>query len=189
MLFGVDTSGKIGEGNIYIAVVEHRNSNFLPLLRDVVRKRHRALASRKRVKGSELTEKELDWIVKNFDSRFSASFIGINAFSNLRDNLLATKDWKLKILASAIFLTSKNAVNSDDVILVDRDYSEDVMERLFSYLKMLFKINGKNPIFETGTSFNDAITKADLIARCARKGKIKMREFKQVEIIRLVRML
>lgn len=189
MLFGIDTSGKIGEGNIYIAVVEHKNTNFVSLLRDIVRKRHRALASRRRFKAAELTENELAWAARNFDSNYSASFMGISTFSKLRDVLHTSKNWKLKILAASIFLTCGNKVNTDDMVLVDRDYSEDVMEHLFNYMKLLFQAKEKKPIIETGSSFNEIITRADIIAGCARKGKVKPRELKEKEILTLVRML
>lgn len=187
MLFGVDTSGKIGEGNIYIAVVEHRNTDFMPLLRDVVRKRHRALAERRRIKASELTENELGWISRSFDSGYSASFIGINTFSGVRGRMMAFKNWKLKVLASAIFLTCPRSLKNEDVILVDRDYSENVMSDVFRYMRLLFEINGKKPIIEAGTSFNEVIAKADLIAGCARRGKVKTRELKEKDIMETAR--
>ncbi|MCX6815204.1 MAG: hypothetical protein NTY20_06160 [Candidatus Aenigmarchaeota archaeon] len=140
MLFGIDASGKIGEGNIYIAVVEHKNTDFISLLRDVVRKRHNALASRRRIKASALTENEFECISKNFDSPYSVSFIGINSFFHLRNKMRDYKHWKFKILASAIFLTCDRMVKTGDVILVDRDYTEDVMSVLFKYMKLLFEV-------------------------------------------------
>lgn len=59
MLFGVDTSGKIGEGNLYIAVVRHKDSDFMKHLRERVSRRNRAVSVRRRIKASSLKEDEL----------------------------------------------------------------------------------------------------------------------------------
>lgn len=189
MLFGVDTSGKIGEGNLYIAIVRHKDSDFMERLREKVSKRNRAVSVRRRIKASSLKEDELQWVSRNFNSDFSCHALTISDFSNIRKNILSVGNWRFKALSCVIYLACKNHVKSDDVILVDRDYSENVMKKIFEYVKFLFKYHGKQVIVESGDSFNEIIAKADLIAGCGRKNVIKPRKIEIKEIIKLVRLL
>lgn len=98
-------------------------------------------------------------------------------------------NWRFKALSCVIYLASKNHVKSGDVILIDRDYSEDVMKKIFEHVKFLFKYHGKQVIVESGDSFNEIIAKADLIAGCGRKNVIKPHKIEIKEIIKLVRLL
>ncbi len=189
MLFGVDTSGKIGEGNLYIAVVKHKDSNFMKLLREKISKRHRALASRRRIKSSSLKKEELSWVIENFDTDFACSVLTIADFSKLRKELMRISNWKFKVLACAIYLTSRDIVKSNDVLLIDRDYSSGVMMKIFEYLKFFFKLSGKVIIAESGNSFNETIAKADLIAGCGRRKVITPKKLSTLKIKRLVKLL
>lgn len=189
MLFGIDTSGKIGEGNLYIAVVRHKDSDFMKLLREKVRKRHRALASRRRIKASSLRKEELSWVADNFDTMFSCSVVTISDFSRLRDNLMHISNWKFKILSCAIYLTCKDMIKARNVLLIDRDYSENVMRKVFDYTKFFFMLSKRDIIAESGDSFNDTVAKADLIAGCGRKGVIIPKKLSTVKINSLVKML
>lgn len=189
MLFGIDSSGKIGEGNLYVGVVEYKSSNFTTLLRNKVRKRHKALASRRRIKASSLTKKELEWVKKSFDSNYSGIVLTRSTFSELKEKLSNMSDWKFKVLAAVIYISCKDMVKSGDVILIDRDYSENVMKRLFLYVKRFFEIEKKKVVIESGTSFNEVIENADLIAGCIRRKIIKTREVRTKKIIKLVKIL
>jgi len=186
MLFGVDTSGKIGEGNLFIAAVKHENTDFMGKLREMIAKRHRGLSGRRRIKASFLNDKELAFVAHNIRSQHEGSVLTISDFSEIRKNVCNLRDWKIKSLAAAIYMSSKRIVKNGDVVLVDRDYSEDVMKNLLAYLKTMFASDGKNVTMESGTSFNEVIAKADLIAGCLRKGTIKPNKINVKEITRLV---
>jgi hypothetical protein len=189
MLFGVDTSGKIGEGNLYMAVVRHKDSDFMKLLRERVSKRNRAMSLRRRIKASSLKEDELRWVSQNFNSGFSCYALTISDFSEIRKAVLSARDWKFKTLSSLIYITCRNYTKNGDVLLIDRDYSEDVMKTVFGYVKAIFKMHGIDVIVESGDSFNEIIAKADLIAGCCRKNVIKPHEVETKEIIRMIRLL
>jgi len=189
MLYGVDTSGKIGEGNLYIAIVRHEETDIMNILRDKVRRRHRGLSSRRRIKASYLTRDELGWVVNNFKSRHDGVVLSIPDFSDIKKHVSHFKSWKIKVLASAIYLGCRRIVKTGDIILVDRDYSENVMKNLFDYLGCLFKSDKKNVVIESGTSFNEVIAKADLIAGCMRRNVIKPRKISIKEIIRLAKLM
>lgn len=189
MLFGVDTSGKIGEGNLYIAVVGHKDSDFMKQLRERVSARNKALSSRRRVKASSLKEDELSWVSQKFNSDFSCSALKISDFSEVRKRIFYLNNWKFRALSCAIYLVCKNHVKSGDVVLIDRDYSENVMKNIFEYVRILFKSHGKEVIVESGDSFNETVAKADLIAGCGRKGVIKPHKIDPKEILKLVKLL
>jgi hypothetical protein len=174
---------------LYIAIVRHEETNIMALLREKVRKRHRGLADRRRIKASDLIEHELIWLINNFKPRYDGIALTISDFSDIKENTSYIKDWKIKILASAVYLTCRDLVKSGDVILIDRDYSENVMKNLFNYLELLFRTEGKKVVIESGTSFNEVIAKADLIAGCLRGGVIRARKAPIKEITRLVKML
>lgn len=187
MLFGVDTSGKIGEGNLYIAIVGHEKTDIMHIIREKLNKRHGGLASRRRIKASTLKDDELDLVVKNIKHGYEGVVLTISDFSEIKKRASCIKDWKIKALAAAIYLCSRRIVKKSDVVLVDRDYSEDVMKNLFSYMKTLLSGEGKDVVFESGTSFNEVIGKADLIAGCLRRGRIRPRKIEVKEIVRLVK--
>lgn len=189
MLYGIDTSGKIGEGNLYVAIVRHEETNIMDKLRVKVRRRHKGLSSRRRIKASYLTRDELGWLLKNFRSIHDGVILSISAFSNIKKRASHIKSWKIKALAAAIYLAGRRIIKSGDVVLVDRDYSEDVMKSLFNYLSQLFKADEKDVTFESCTSFNEVIAKADLIAGCMRRDVIKPRKISPKEIIRLSKSL
>src|SRR3990167_2856150 len=164
MLFGIDTSGKIGQGSLYISIVENRQTSILDDLRKKVEKRHMALASRRRIKASNLNSVELNWFIENFGSKYSCSYLSIGAFSFLRNKFMRVKNWQFKILACTFYLAMKKNVKDGDVVLIDRDYSEDVMKLLMKYLHLIMDYSGKiNIAIETGTSFNEVIVFADMI--------------------------
>lgn len=189
MLLGVDTSGKIGQGNLYIAIVKHRDSDFMKLLREKIRKRNKAIASRRRIKASSLNKEELLWVAKNFDTYFTCSVLTISDFSKLRKELMSISNWKFKILSCVIYVTCRDKVKSNDVLLIDRDYSHNMMKRIFEYLKFFFKLSKKNIIAESGDSFNETIAKADLIAGCGRNKIITPTKLSTGKIKRLVKLL
>jgi hypothetical protein len=110
-------------------------------------------------------------------------------FSELRKRISYLNNWKFKVLSCAIYLSCKNHVKSGNVILIDRDYSENVMKTIFGYVRILFKTHGNEVIVESGDSFNETIAKADLIAGCGRKGVIKPHRIEPKEILKLVKLL
>jgi len=187
MLFGIDTSGKIGEGNLYIAIVAHEKDDLMSALRERLNKRHGGLASRRRIKASTLNDSELDFVAKNVRHGYDGALLSISDFAEVKKKTSNISNWKIKTLAAAIYLCSRRIVKMSDVVLVDRDYSEDVMKNIFSYLKVLFKRDGKDVVFESGTSFNEVIGKADLIAGCLRRGRINPRKIEVKELIRYMK--
>ncbi|MBI4439005.1 hypothetical protein HY640_03690 [Candidatus Woesearchaeota archaeon] len=190
MLFGIDTSGKIGQGGLYISIVENRQTSILNDLRKKVEKRHMALASRRRIKASNLNSAELNWFIENFGSKYSCSYLSIGTFSFLRNKFMRVKNWQFKILACTFYLAMKKHVKDGDVVLIDRDYSEDVMKLLMKYLHLIMDYSGKlNVTAETGTSFNEVIVLADMIAGCGKRGALKCAEIKPEEISYLMRIL
>jgi hypothetical protein len=190
MLFGVDTSGKIGQGNLYVAAIEYQKTDILADLRTKVAKRHKALASRRRMKASELNDNEKKWFIDNFSLNYSSSCLSIPVFSQLRCKFMYIKNWRFKILASAIYLTLKNRVKDSDVILLDRDYSEDVMKHLKRCIEFLFSLDNKHDVVvDVGTSFNEVIALADLVAGCSSHRIAKFKELQLREIEDMVRLL
>jgi len=187
MLYGVDTSGKIGEGSLYIAIVRHEETGIMNILRDKVRRRHKGLSSRRRIKASYLTKDELGWVLKNFKSRHDGVALSIPDFSDIKKHASHIKSWKIKVLAAAIYLAGRRIIKSGDVVLIDRDYSGDVMKSLLYYLRSLFAADKKEVTFESGTSFNEVIAKADLIAGCMRRNVIMPRKTSVKEVIRLAK--
>jgi len=186
MLFGIDTSGKIGEGNLFIATVKHENTDVMDKLREMIAKRHRGLSGRRRIKASSLNHKELAFAAANIKSQYGGAVLTISDLSEVRKSVCNIRDWKIKSLAAAVFLSARKIVRNGDVVLVDRDYSEDVMRNLLAYLKTIFASEGKNIAVESGTSFNDVIAKADLIAGCLRKSVIKPGKIQAKDVIKLV---
>jgi len=190
MLFGVDTSGKIGQGNLYLSVVEYKQTDIMEKLREKVSKRHMALASRRRIKATDLKESELKWFVDNFLLKYSASILSISSFSALRKEMLNVKDWKFKTLASSIYFSSKNLIRNNDVLLIDRDYSENVMKSILAYTRTLFeKLDRKNVIVEVGTSFNEVIAIADIVAGCAKRKQVDCKKLKPKDLAEILRSL
>ena len=62
MLIGVDTSGKIGQGNLFTVAVVYEKSEMMNGLRKRISKRHPGLANRRRIKASDLKKDELEWL-------------------------------------------------------------------------------------------------------------------------------
>lgn len=185
-LIGVDTSGKIGEGNLFIAAVEYRKTDFLERLRKKVRKRNPGIASRRRIKANELNDIELQWIARNFNANYNSTNLPITGYASLKRNLLRVPAWKFKTLAAAIFLTAQELTKEGDVMLIDRDYSENVMPLVLENVKVLFEKGNKHVIVESGTSYNEVIALADLIAGCSRRKAVQAKELNAEEILKVL---
>lgn len=187
MLFGVDTSGKIGQGTLYISIVEDGKTSVLSELRKKIEKRHLALASRRRIKASNLNQLELKWFIDSLPLNYDSSCLSISTFSKLRKRFMNVKNWKIKILACAVYITSRRIVANDAVILIDRDYSEDVMKNLIKYIGLFFEYFDTNRVVvDVGTSFNEVIALADIVAGCSKRSVMTCREIKYEEIEKLM---
>ena len=189
MLIGVDTSGKIGEGNLFAAAVVFEKSDIMVKLREKVAKRHQALANRRRIKASDLKKNELEWFKENLNLKYSGITLGISDFVLIKKAVCDLQDWKIKTLASLFFMLCGNTAKTNDVILIDRDYSEKVMDNIIKYVTYLFNKTKRKVIVEVGTSFNEVIAEADLIAGCMRKKIIRSKNLNTKELISLVKIL
>jgi len=87
------------------------------------------------------------------------------------------------MLGHIIFELIRQKASNKDVVLIDRDYDVVRMKYLCEVVRALAKQVCLDIFVETGTSFNDAIALADLIAGCARKKIIKSREISTKKII------
>jgi len=182
MIIGVDSSGKIGSTMYIAAVFLDHDETVLKQLRKKVKSRHLALASRRRIKANALRKSELDFVRQTIKSNYEIIKLPATQYRVLKQKSKNVPRWKFAMLSHIIFELIKKNIHNKDVILIDRDYDIVRMKYLCERIMSLAKQAGLDIFVETGTSFNDAIALADLVAGCARKKVIKSKELSTKKI-------
>ncbi|KXB00437.1 hypothetical protein AKJ42_00670 [candidate division MSBL1 archaeon SCGC-AAA261C02] len=176
MIFGVDTSGKINQLPMWVGVVKPKRRGILEELKKSVARRKPVISARRRLNGRYLNQGEIEKLVEN--TSFSVGLLRAPVYASCLRNFRSLHDPKVRVLASVIFLTLKDLpIREEDVILVDKDYDYDKMRFLCSSIGFLLrKFEGKNLDVEVGTSYNESIGLADIVAKLGRLGKLQASE-------------
>lgn len=189
-MLALDTSGKLNDFPIVVAVSKVDKTKIINELREKVRKRSAGIASRRRIKSSDLTDEELEWFINRIDFPFKAvecdslQYRTFKLHENLTDFRHAEmlrfscilyqqrKKWKFEFLSLLYYAGISGMAKSDEEILIDKDYDSVSMQFIEVMLKDLMlkwnNIHVKISIAEK----DDAIVAADLIAGAARRGLI-----------------
>ncbi|MCK4405649.1 MAG: hypothetical protein KAV43_03990 [Hadesarchaea archaeon] len=187
MIVGIDTSGKIDQLPMWIGVVRPMQRGILDNLRKSVGGRAPVLLARRRLDGKYLNQEEIETLKKNVN--LSSKVLRAPAYASCIWDFRSLHDPKVRILASAILLTLRNLrVQEEDVILIDKDYDYDKMRFLCSSVAFLLrKFEGKDLNVEVGTSYNESIGLADIVAKLARLGRLHADELGTDELKDIMR--
>jgi hypothetical protein len=179
MIVGVDTSGKIKQAPLYVAIVRLDRKD--DAIRKVIKKagaRKSVLLSRRSVKAVDLTEDELKFFMQNLKNPYAVSVLTVGKLRGFVNVFRNVRNWRYKLLAAQIHFTSERYVVPSDVVVIDRDYTSVVMDELCNCVKRLFKADGKEVHVLVGSRYTeDAIALADLVAGSARKSAVLARKF------------
>ena len=187
MLFGLDTSGKVGQCTMYIAVVkaDKNDDKFQETVRSIVLPRHKGLATRRKIKSSDLTRNEREKICKLINkSDYFLRELTSDTCRKLTKKYRYASQLEVKLFASCVHITCHHEVKDGDVILIEREYSnEEQLTSLTKFVEILFKeINKINVHVEIGLSISPTIDKADKIAGCGRSNIINAEPITEKEL-------
>lgn len=172
MLIGIDTSGKIGQLPIGFGAVKLVNGGILDEIKAKAGERKKILTRRRRIKASDLVEQEIEYSFSHISMPKSSTLLKSEEYRILKEKYSTIKDWKFKLLASCIHFIACDITEEHDVILIDKDYGLEQMKNLCHYVKRLFSIlDEKNITVDIGTSYNEVIGLADLIAGACKKNR------------------
>jgi len=168
----LDTSGKLSDFPIIVAVSKVNKTQIIGELREKVRKRSAGIASRRRIKSSDLTDEELEWFINRIDFPFKVvecDSLQYRAFKLLYQQ---RKKWKFEFLSLLYYAGISGMAKSDEEILIDKDYDSVSMQFIEVMLKdLMLKWNNIHARISIAEK-DDAIVAADLIAGAARRGLI-----------------
>ncbi|MBI2543608.1 MAG: hypothetical protein HYW24_05500 [Candidatus Aenigmarchaeota archaeon] len=184
-IIGIDTSGKIGQLPIYVAAVKIKNPKTLNELRESLIKKKTVFGTRRKFDAKYLNKNDIENLVRSI--QHSATIVTSNVYSEVLYRFSHIKKPSIRVLASTMYMTSKNLSEKNDTILVDKDYDYERMKFLCSTIKTLFrKIDSNELEVEIGTSYNDSISIADVTASLCRLGKL---EYQRLEADKLISVL
>ncbi|VVB95541.1 Uncharacterised protein [uncultured archaeon] len=170
MLIGIDTSGKIGQLPIGFGAVKLVNSGILDEIKTKAGKRKKILTRRRRIKAADLVEEEIEYSVSRINMPKSSTLLKSEEYRILKDEHYYIKDWKFKLLASCIHYIASDITNEHDVVLIDKDYGLEQMKNLCHHVERLFvALDKKHITVDIGTSYNEVIGLADLIAGACKR--------------------
>lgn len=172
MLIGIDTSGKIGQLPIGLGAVKLVSSGILDEIKAKAGERKKILTRRRRIKASDLVEQEIEYSFSRINMPKSSTLLKSEEYRILKEEYYYIKDWKFKILASCIHYIANNITDEHDVILIDKDYGLEQMKNLCHYVgRLFFVLDEKHITVDIGTSYNEVIGLADLIAGACKKNQ------------------
>jgi hypothetical protein len=182
-VIGLDTSGRLGQFPVVIACVKLEKKTFiLDELRNKIRRRHKALSSRKVIKARDLTNDELRWFIKRIDFPFVVMIITSKDFQEITKKYGTRKNWDFKFLGACYYnLLSELYDKNVKKILIDRDYVKSTMLTILRTITNLFSLEEEIPNISISSSLDLEIQLADLIAGAFRrvKPRIKMIKFNE----------
>lgn len=176
MIIGVDTSGKIGDFPLYVSAVKMK-SPILEDLKKSVGKRKLVFLTRRKLDARYLNNSEVELLLQSID--YSLYLMSSNIFSSVLKRFRYLSEPRYKIASSAIYIALKSVVMERDVVLVDKDYDYGIMRIICSTVKILFKRSGLNVEIEVGTSYNEVIALADIVAKLGRIGRLKAKRLEE----------
>jgi len=184
MLIGIDTSGKLGQLPIGLGAVKLVKSGILDEIKAKAGKRKKILTRRRRIKAADLVGQEIDYSLYLIDMPKSSTLLKSEEYRLLKNKYSSAKDWKFKVLASCIHFIASDITEENDVVLIDKDYGLEQMKNICHYVGRLFlSFNEKHITVDIGTSYNEVIGLADLIAGACKKNQIRCsKELKLEEI-------
>ncbi len=182
MIIGIDTSGKLNQLPMWVAAVKQMRGGLLEELKKSVGKRLPIVLRRRRLDGKYLNQKEIETLKRGIV--FSVAVLRSPVYGSCLKNFRYFRDPEARLLASVIFLTLKNLeLRNEDVVLIDKDYDYNKMRFLCSSVSFLLrKLRRENPSVEIGTSYNESIGLADIVAKLARLGKLPAIEIDRHEL-------
>ncbi len=172
---GLDTSGRLGQFPVVIACVKlEKKISILNDLRNKVRKRHRALSSRRVIKARDLTDEELRWFMRRIKFPFAVMKITSKDFQRIRKKYGMRKNWDFKFLGACYYhVISKLYSKNVEKILIDRDYVKSTMLIILRTVTNLFSLKEEVPHISVSSAMNSEIQLADLIAGTYRRLRLK----------------
>lgn len=172
MLIGIDTSGKLGQMPMSLGAVKLIRNGLLDKIKAKAGERKKILTRRRRIKATDLIYQEVDYSISLIDMPKSSTLLRSEDYRLLKEKYSSIKDWKFKILASCIHFIACDITKIDDVILIDKDYGLEQMKNICHYVRRLFFcLDEKNITVDIGTSYNEVIGLADLIAGACKKNR------------------
>ena len=127
-MLALDTSGKISQFPIIVAVAKAEKIKIISELREKVRKRHKGIACRKRIKSSDLTNNELNWFMNKIDFPFRVVECDAFQYRTFKSLYGVKKKWKFVFLTLGYYLTISGLVKNEEEILLDQDYDKNSMD-------------------------------------------------------------
>ena len=172
---GLDTSGRLGQFPVVIACVKlEKRISILNDLRNKVRKRHRALSSRRVIKARDLTDEELRWFVRRINFPFAVMKVTSNDFQKIKKKYRMRKNWDFKFLGACYYHVISRLYSKDvKEIFIDRDYVKSTMLIILRTVTNLFSLKEEVPHISVSSSINSEIQFADLIAGTYRRLRLK----------------
>ncbi len=172
-MIALDTSGKLSQFPIVVVAVKTGKTKIMDALREKVSKRHKGLASRRRIKSSDLTDNELKWFLGNVDFPFRAVQCSGEQYTSFKAVYQDRKKWDFEFLAFCYFFAISGLAKRKEEVILDKDYDEKSMIFLISRLKDIFKKFENLEIdIRIADERNEYVALADLIAGTARRGMI-----------------
>lgn len=170
-MLALDTSGKLNDFPIVVAVSKVDKNQSINELREKIRNRNAGIASRRRIKSNDLTDEELEWFLNRIDFPFRVVECDSLQYRTFKLLYQQRRMWKFEFLAFLYYACVSGLAKDNEEILIDKDYDSASMEFLENMLKtLLLKNNIKIKI--SIVEKDDAIVAADLIAGAARRGLV-----------------
>lgn len=171
-MLALDTSGKIGQFPLIVAVANVEKTAIIKELREKIMKRHKGLAARRRIKSSDLTDEELTWFLSRVDVPFRVVECDSLQYSAFRSVYGPKPKWKFVYLMLSYYSSLQPFTKTERMnILLDKDYDKKSMEFVSDELKkILKKWDNANASVHLAESDDEHIAIADIIAGAARRG-------------------
>jgi len=184
MLIGIDTSGKIGQLPLALGAIKLIKSGALDGIKAKAGERKKILTRRRRIKATDLVRQEINYSFSRINMPRSSTLLKSEEYRLLKEIYSNIRDWKFKLLASCIHFIACDITEENDVVLIDKDYGLEQMKNICHYVERLFFIlDRKHITADIGTSYNEVIGLADLIAGACKKNRSRCSKELRIEEI------
>ncbi|MDI6721377.1 MAG: hypothetical protein QMD85_03235, partial [Candidatus Aenigmarchaeota archaeon] len=161
-----------GQFPLIVAVANVEKTNIMKELREKIMKRHKGLASRRRIKSNDLTDDELQWFMSRLDIPFRAVDCDALQYRSFKSVYGSKPKWKFVYLALSYYSSIQPFIRDCKTnILIDKDYDTKSMKFMCTELeKILKKWDNVAASIRLAESGDECVALADIIAGAARRG-------------------
>lgn len=173
-MLALDTSGKIGQFPLIVAVANVEKTDIMKELRGKIMKRHEGIAARRRIKSNDLTDEELQWFMSRVDVPFRAVDCDSLQYRAFRSLYGSKPKWKFVYLALSYYSSFQPFTKDGKIdVLLDKDYDMKSMNFICAELeKILKKWDSVAASVRLAEGDDERIAVADIIAGAARRGLV-----------------